>query len=135
MLNRYKIQQDKGKYCLKGCDDGDLVDYSAYAALEARCRADQVGVLNERKLRHIAEDRIAEFEATLRNVQSALKSGSIECDDMRVIDNMINDALAGFTPETDCGHGQITETGCPSCDRKLGYETSDDFTPNRSSKP
>ncbi len=37
-LMRYKIQQDKGKYCLKGCDDGDLVDYSAYAALEARCR-------------------------------------------------------------------------------------------------
>jgi hypothetical protein len=35
-VQRYKIQQDKGIYCLKGCDDGDLVDYSAYAALEAK---------------------------------------------------------------------------------------------------
>jgi hypothetical protein len=38
MVHRYKIQQNKGEYCLKGCDDGDLVDYSSYAALEARCR-------------------------------------------------------------------------------------------------
>jgi hypothetical protein len=30
---RYKVQQDHGKYCLKGCDDGDLVDWSAYEAL------------------------------------------------------------------------------------------------------
>ena len=30
-LMRYKVQQDKGQYCLKGCDDGDLVDYSRYA--------------------------------------------------------------------------------------------------------
>lgn len=37
-VNRYKIQQDKGQYCLKGCDDGDLVDYSAYAAMEERAR-------------------------------------------------------------------------------------------------
>ena len=35
MLIRYKVQQDKGVYCLKGCDDGDLVDYSAFAVLKA----------------------------------------------------------------------------------------------------
>lgn len=29
MIHRYKIQQDKGQYCLKGCDNGDLTDYSA----------------------------------------------------------------------------------------------------------
>jgi hypothetical protein len=32
---RYKIQQNKGIYCLKGCEDGDLVDYSEYARLSA----------------------------------------------------------------------------------------------------
>ena len=31
---RYKVQQDKGVYALKGCEDGDLVDYSEYARLE-----------------------------------------------------------------------------------------------------
>lgn len=35
-VRRYKVQQDKGIYCLKGCDDGDLVDYSAYEALLRR---------------------------------------------------------------------------------------------------
>lgn len=35
MVNRYKIQQDKGKYCLKGCDDGDLMDYASHEALFA----------------------------------------------------------------------------------------------------
>lgn len=30
---RYKIQQNKGKYCLKGCADGDLVDTSSYLRL------------------------------------------------------------------------------------------------------
>lgn len=34
MPQRYKVQQDQGKYCLKGCDDGDLVDWSAYEALQ-----------------------------------------------------------------------------------------------------
>jgi hypothetical protein len=33
---RYRVQQDKGEYCLKGCADGDLVDYSAYEALLRR---------------------------------------------------------------------------------------------------
>lgn len=37
-VERYKVQQDQGKYCLKGCDDGDLVDYAAYAAMEERAR-------------------------------------------------------------------------------------------------
>lgn len=35
-VTRYKVQQDKGVYCLKGCADGDLVDYSAYEALLRR---------------------------------------------------------------------------------------------------
>lgn len=35
-LMRYKVQQDQGQYCLKGCPDGDLVDYSAYEALLRR---------------------------------------------------------------------------------------------------
>lgn len=30
---RYRVQQDRGEYALKECADGDLVDYSAYAAL------------------------------------------------------------------------------------------------------
>lgn len=33
---RYKVQQDKGIYCLKGCDDGDLVDWGEYEALQRR---------------------------------------------------------------------------------------------------
>lgn len=33
---RYKIQQDKGQYCLKACEDGDLVDYAEYEALRRR---------------------------------------------------------------------------------------------------
>lgn len=36
-VTRYKVVQDKGEYCLKGCPDGDLVDFSAYAALLNRC--------------------------------------------------------------------------------------------------
>jgi len=32
-VQRYKIQQDKGQYCLKGCDDGDLMDYASHRAL------------------------------------------------------------------------------------------------------
>ena len=35
---RYKVQQDKGEYCLKACADGDLVDWSSYAALETAVR-------------------------------------------------------------------------------------------------
>lgn len=46
--------------------------------------------------------RIAELEATLGNVQRALKSDSIEYDDMRAIDDIINDALAGFTNTSAC---------------------------------
>jgi hypothetical protein len=41
-------------------------------------------------------NRLNRHEATLRNVQSALKSDSIEYDDMRNINVMIEDALAGF---------------------------------------
>lgn len=33
MIQRYKIQQAKGQYCLKGCDDGDLMDYASHAAI------------------------------------------------------------------------------------------------------
>jgi hypothetical protein len=33
-LMRYKVQQDKGEYALKGCDDGDLVDYDEYAKVQ-----------------------------------------------------------------------------------------------------
>jgi hypothetical protein len=33
---RYKVQQDQGEYCLKICDDGDLVDWSSYEALLRR---------------------------------------------------------------------------------------------------
>lgn len=33
-VRRYRIQQDRGRYCLKGCDDGDLVDWGEYAALQ-----------------------------------------------------------------------------------------------------
>lgn len=33
---RYRVQQDKGEYALKGCDDGDLVDWSAYEELLRR---------------------------------------------------------------------------------------------------
>lgn len=36
-VTRYKVVQDKGEYCLKGCPDGDLVDFSAYAALLNGC--------------------------------------------------------------------------------------------------
>jgi hypothetical protein len=35
-VQRYKVQQDKGIYALKGCPDGDLVDWSAYEALLQR---------------------------------------------------------------------------------------------------
>jgi len=29
---RYKIQQDRGDFCLKGCPDGDLTDYANFDA-------------------------------------------------------------------------------------------------------
>ena len=34
LVMRYKVQQEPAGYNLKGCDDGDLVDYSAYRELE-----------------------------------------------------------------------------------------------------
>jgi hypothetical protein len=40
-------------------------------------------------------ERLVELEDTLRQVQTALKSDSIEYDDMRAIDDIINDALEG----------------------------------------
>lgn len=33
---RYKIQQDKGHYCLKRCADGDLMDYAEHVAIVER---------------------------------------------------------------------------------------------------
>lgn len=33
---RYRIQQNSGEYCLKGCDDGDLMDYTEHAAIVER---------------------------------------------------------------------------------------------------
>lgn len=38
-VQRYTIQQDKGEYCLKACEDGCLVDYFAYADMAERARA------------------------------------------------------------------------------------------------
>jgi hypothetical protein len=39
MIQRYKIQQDKGQYCLKGCDDGDLMDYASHEAIVHKLEA------------------------------------------------------------------------------------------------
>jgi hypothetical protein len=50
---RYRIQQDKGEYCLKGCDDGDLVDWGEYAVLQREI---------ERQDKLIAEHCQAAFE-------------------------------------------------------------------------
>lgn len=36
---RYRIQQDKGDYCLKGCADGDLMDYAEHAHIVERLQA------------------------------------------------------------------------------------------------
>lgn len=45
-VTRYKVVQDKGEYCLKGCPDGDLVDFSAYAALLAKSSGEPVAKPN-----------------------------------------------------------------------------------------
>jgi hypothetical protein len=49
-VKRYTIQQTAGDYCLKGCHDGDLVDWTSYDALAAeleneRMKLDACGVL------------------------------------------------------------------------------------------
>jgi hypothetical protein len=43
---RYKIQQNQGEYCLKMCDDGDLVDWSSYEALLRRVTSPPPTVLS-----------------------------------------------------------------------------------------
>ena len=75
MLNRYKIQQDKGKYCLKGCDDGDLVDYSAYAALEARCVAAEQAEANAFRNRDSAVAENEKFRAMLEKIEGSSQEG------------------------------------------------------------
>ena len=91
-LMRYKIQQDKGKYCLKGCDDGDLVDYSAYAALEARCQR---------------------FEA-------ALKETSVDRPCRHYDNPALCKICNPPASETDCGHGKFFEINCPQCEARMG---------------
>jgi hypothetical protein len=52
-----------------------------------------------------AADRIAELEAALRHVRMILKSDSIEYDDMRGMDSIIDAALAGSSVDRKGEHG------------------------------
>ena len=76
MLNRYKIQQDKGRYCLKGCDDGDLVDYSAYAALAEQYASyrEAAGAAIGADLNQQAIERIQQLEEAI-NLTLSGKAG------------------------------------------------------------
>lgn len=47
---RYKVQQDNGEYALKGCADGDLVDYNTYEALLRRLNTPAVKASSDPKI-------------------------------------------------------------------------------------
>ena len=61
---RYRIQQDMGQYCLKQCDDGDLVDYAEAKAIIERLTAelakarDDLAVNTHDKLETVQQNKL-----------------------------------------------------------------------------
>ena len=97
MLIRYKVQQDKGVYCLKGCDDGDLVDYSAFAVLKADF---------DRLTAELAETQLLTTRDDYAALERICNEMARDMDALRASGRRLREALTallGIGPKP-CGH-------------------------------
>ncbi len=90
-------------------------------------------MLVERDAAHLA--RIAELEAALRSVRTILQSDSVEYDDVRAIDHIIDEAIAGDGDCQEHDWSWADAAGQQVCKRCGLRSPPSDATQNRGDEP